>query len=166
MLTVPDRAPRVLGVDEFAFRKGCTYGTVLVDVEAGRVVDVLPDRTSETSRPGPPSIPAPRSSAGTGSPPTPRRSRKPHLTLWKVADRWHLLQNLSAAVEKTCHQHRDCLRKRAEEETVTEVPEPPPMLLPPPGTAPHPDHRTHPPPLRGHPPPAGEALDDQRHRPG
>jgi hypothetical protein len=28
----------VLGVDEFAFRKGCTYGTVLVDVEAGRVV--------------------------------------------------------------------------------------------------------------------------------
>ncbi|WP_329375966.1 hypothetical protein [Streptomyces sp. NBC_01483] len=28
--------------------KGCTYGTVLVDVEVGRVVDVLPDRTSET----------------------------------------------------------------------------------------------------------------------
>ncbi|WP_394807222.1 transposase [Streptomyces asiaticus] len=44
---VPDRAPRVLGVDEFAFRKGCTYGTVLVDAEARRVVDVLPDRTSE-----------------------------------------------------------------------------------------------------------------------
>ncbi|GEC10238.1 hypothetical protein SSP24_78930 [Streptomyces spinoverrucosus] len=42
------RAPRVLRVDEFAFRKGCTCGTVLVDVEAGRVVDVLPDRTSET----------------------------------------------------------------------------------------------------------------------
>ncbi len=45
---VADRAPRVLGVDEFAFRKGCTYGTVLVDVGAGRIVDVLPDRTSET----------------------------------------------------------------------------------------------------------------------
>ncbi|MEW1773452.1 transposase [Streptomyces sp. NPDC086777] len=36
------------GGDEFAFRKGCTYGTLLVDVEVGRVVDVLPDRTSET----------------------------------------------------------------------------------------------------------------------
>ncbi|MFI2765809.1 transposase [Streptomyces echinatus] len=35
-------------MEEFAFRRGCTYGTVLVDVEAGRVVDVLPDRTSET----------------------------------------------------------------------------------------------------------------------
>ncbi|MFJ8108259.1 transposase [Streptomyces sp. NPDC096132] len=34
-------------VDEFAFRKGCTYGTVLVGVEAGRVVDVLPDRAWE-----------------------------------------------------------------------------------------------------------------------
>jgi transposase len=45
---VPDRSPRVLGLDEFAFRKGCTYGTVLVDVEAGRVVDVLPDRTADT----------------------------------------------------------------------------------------------------------------------
>ncbi|MFI8951485.1 transposase [Streptomyces sp. NPDC053750] len=38
----------MLGVDEFAFRKGRTYGTVLVDIETGRVVDVLPDRTSET----------------------------------------------------------------------------------------------------------------------
>ncbi|MEU2856328.1 transposase [Streptomyces syringium] len=45
---VPDRAPRVLGVDEFAFRRGRTYGTILVDVETARVVDVLPDRTSET----------------------------------------------------------------------------------------------------------------------
>ncbi|MBK3628339.1 hypothetical protein JHN59_26540 [Streptomyces sp. MBT49] len=34
-------------------------------------------------------------------------------------------------MEKTCHQHRDCLRKRAKEETVTEGPEPSPMLLPP-----------------------------------
>ncbi|MFI5753365.1 transposase family protein [Streptomyces sp. NPDC051644] len=37
---VPERSPRVLGVDEFAFRKGRTYGTLLVDVEAGQVVDV------------------------------------------------------------------------------------------------------------------------------
>nr|WSW49914.1 transposase [Streptomyces sp. NBC_01001] len=46
--TVPKRAPRLLGVYEFAFRRGGLYGTILVDVEAGQVVDVLPDRTSET----------------------------------------------------------------------------------------------------------------------
>lgn len=129
--TIPDRAPRVLGVDEFAFRKGCTYGTVLVDVEAGRVVDVLPDRTSETfaawltDHPGAEIICRDRASAYTKA----VKEASPHAL--EVADRWHLLQNLSAAVEKTCHQHRDCLRKRAEEETVAEVPEPPPMLLPP-----------------------------------
>ncbi|MDX3763739.1 transposase [Streptomyces sp. AK02-04a] len=118
-------------MDEFAFRKGCTYGTVLVDVEAGRVVDVLPDRTSETfaawlqSHPGAEIICRDRASAYTKA----VKEAAPHAL--EVADRWHLLQNLSAAVEKTCHQHRDCLRKRAEEETVTEVPEVAPMLLPP-----------------------------------
>ncbi|MFE1415575.1 transposase [Streptomyces sp. NPDC058746] len=35
-------------MDQFSFRKGRTYGTLLVDVEAVRVVDVLPDLTSET----------------------------------------------------------------------------------------------------------------------
>ncbi|MGW3729879.1 ISL3 family transposase [Streptomyces sp. NPDC000851] len=124
---VPDRAPRVLGVDEFAFRKGCTYGTVLVDVEAGRVVDVLPDRTSETfaawltDHPGAEIICRDRATAYS------KAVKEAAPDALEVADRWHLLQNLSAAVEKTCHQHRNCLRKHAEEETVTEVPE----LLPP-----------------------------------
>jgi transposase len=128
---VPERAPRVLGVDEFAFRKGCTYGTVLVDAEAGGVVDVLPDRTSETfaawltEHPGAEIICRDRASAYTKA----VKQAAPHAL--EIADRWHLLQNLSAAVEKTCHQHRNCLRKRAEEETVAEVPKPSPVLLPP-----------------------------------
>jgi hypothetical protein len=45
---VPARAPRVLGIDEFAFRKERTYGTVLVDVETSRPVDVLPDRETDS----------------------------------------------------------------------------------------------------------------------
>ncbi|WP_373287134.1 transposase [Wenjunlia tyrosinilytica] len=44
----PGAGARGAGVDEFAFRKGRTYGTILVNVETTRVVDVLPDRTSET----------------------------------------------------------------------------------------------------------------------
>jgi len=40
--------PRVLGVDDWARRKGQTYGTILVDLEARRVVDLLPDRSART----------------------------------------------------------------------------------------------------------------------
>ncbi|MEV6839067.1 transposase [Streptomyces sp. NPDC051133] len=48
-LTEPDLpAPRVVGVDEYATRKDRHYGTVLVDVETRRPVDLLPDREASS----------------------------------------------------------------------------------------------------------------------
>ena len=48
---LPDRAaPRVIGVDDWAKRKGRAYGTLVVDREEHRVLDLLPDRDAENSR--------------------------------------------------------------------------------------------------------------------
>ena len=41
-------SPRVLGIDEWAWKKGHRYGTILCDLEAARVVDLLPTRDAET----------------------------------------------------------------------------------------------------------------------
>ncbi len=42
----PVETPRILGVDDWAKRKGQRYGTILVDLERHRPLDLVPDRTA------------------------------------------------------------------------------------------------------------------------
>jgi transposase len=43
---------RSLGIDDWAWRKGQSYGTILVDLDKHRVVDLLPDRSIESVQAG------------------------------------------------------------------------------------------------------------------
>ncbi|MEU1276706.1 ISL3 family transposase [Streptomyces sp. NPDC005799] len=114
-------APRVLGIDDFAFKKGHVYGTIILDVETGERVDVLPDRTSETlsawlrDHPGAEIVCRDRASAYAEA----VRTVCPDAT--QVADRFHLWKNLCEAVEKCVAQHRECLTDPAEDATADTV---------------------------------------------
>jgi len=125
----PGRAPRVLGVDDWAWRRGQRYGTILCDLEEGRVVDLLPDRDAETlagwlrRHPGTEIVARDRAGAYADG----VRRGAPEAV--QVADRWHLLCNGSHALLQVLDRHRAAFSRVARvlmEEVTAEVPPPAP----------------------------------------
>jgi transposase len=101
--------PRVLGVDDWALRKGHTYGTILVDLEHRQPIALLPDRTAALvaqwlrAHPGVEVIARDRASADAEG----AQQGAPQAT--QVADRFHLLQNLREALEAVLTTHAQAL---------------------------------------------------------
>jgi transposase len=110
--------PQVLGVDEFALRRGCTYGTILIDLERRQPVDILDGKQAEPlaqwlrDHPGVDILVRDRAEAyalagRTGAP-----------QALQVADRFHLTRNVSDALKELLRSRRWIIPARETELTL------------------------------------------------
>lgn len=106
-------SPRVVGIDDWAWRRGRRYGTLIVDFERARPLDLLPDRDARTvvnwlrCHPGIAVVARDRAGAYADG----VRDGAPDAV--QVADRWHLLRNLGDALARALDRHGRDLRAAA-----------------------------------------------------
>jgi transposase len=106
-----DTSIKALGVEDWAWRRGQRYGTILVDLERRAPVDLLPDRESETlekwleAHPGVEIISRDRAGAYAEG------ARKGAPEAVQVADRFHILCNLTQALQRLLERLSVSLRK-------------------------------------------------------
>jgi transposase len=104
-------APRVVGIDDWAWRKGQRYGTLICDLERRKVIDLLPDREPATveawlrARPGSEVVARDRNGSYGGA------TARALPDAIQVADRWHLLENASAAFLAAVQRNMPAIRK-------------------------------------------------------
>ena len=100
--------PRVLGVDDFALRRGHVYATILIDAETGQRVDVLPSRKADVLEEWLRDHPGVEVVCRDGSGAYGEAVRRALPGAIQAGDRWHLWHGLAGAVLKEVAAHSSC----------------------------------------------------------
>lgn len=95
-----------VGIDDWAFRKGSHYGTVVVDLEQHKIVDLLPDREAQTVENYLKGKPHVRIVTRDRFGPYATGVTNGLAEATQVADRWHLLKNMGDALQTLLERKR------------------------------------------------------------
>ena len=98
----------MLGIDDFALRRGLVYATVLIDAETGRRVDVVPGRTTDVAEAWLRDHPGAEVLCRDGSGAYAEAARRALPSAVQVSDRWHLWHLLGEAARKEVLAHSAC----------------------------------------------------------
>jgi transposase len=100
-----------VGIDDWACRKGQTYGTILIDLERRCVIDLLPGRDGEALKQWLAKNPQVEVITRDRWPAYIEAANAAAPKAKQVADRFHLLRNVREAVEKLLSQHASGIRE-------------------------------------------------------
>lgn len=107
--------PKVIGIDDFAFRKGQVYGTLLIDLERRKALDLIPSRETEDvaewlqKYPQVEVVSRDRSQTYANA----INFALPHAE--QIADRFHLVKNIYEVLEKMLHRERKTISEVSDE---------------------------------------------------
>lgn len=104
-------APRVIGIDDWSWRRGQRFGTIIVDLERHVVLDLLPDRAADSTVAWLQAHPAVATIARDRAGVYAEAASKGAPQAVQVADRWHLLHNLAEVLEEFLLHKRAALRE-------------------------------------------------------
>ena len=107
----PAPAATVIGIDDFAWRRGHSYGSIVVDLERHTVIDILPDRQRDTVMAWLKANPQVRIICRDRGPGYGAAAAEAAPQARQVADRWHLFENASAAFLAAVRSELPRLRK-------------------------------------------------------
>lgn len=108
----PIESPRSIGIDDWAWRKGHRYGTIICDLERHHVIDLLPDRNASSVANWLKRYPSIEVISRDRSDIYAQGARLGAPQAVQVADKWHLLKNLGEVVQRLLAHHLTMSRKQ------------------------------------------------------